>query len=133
MVMRRSGQVWSIEMIVAASVFIVVFVFVLVLVTFSEGDSYRELQAETVTLATTVATDEQYGFVEGGSVDKEKFAELAQMNYSKLKRELGMGSDFCIFIEDSKGNLVPVIWNGENITAIGNGSGILVGGKPCGQ
>lgn len=118
---------------VSVTVFIVIFVFVLVLVAFSSKKPLKELQSETVALATAVQHDPDYSLVEEGRVDKERFAALASMNYTELKKKLGLKNDFCIYIEDAEGDLLPVRIGDKNFTGIGNGSGITVGGEPCGE
>jgi hypothetical protein len=115
------------------TIFIVVFVFVVALIGFTSQQPLKELQSETVTLATAVTRDPSFAFIKQGKVDKEKFAELAEMNYTELQRKIGVKNDFCIFIEDAEGNLIPVQFNGKNFSGIGNGSNIEIGGKKCGK
>jgi hypothetical protein len=129
----KTAQVWALEVIVSITVFIVVFVFVLSLVSFTSRKPLQELQSETVALATAVTNDPVYAFILMGKVDKERFAGLAEMDYEVLKRELGLKNDFCIYIEDAQGNIIPVRYNGKNYTAIGNGSEITIGGAKCGE
>jgi uncharacterized protein YpmB len=122
---------WSVEIIIALTVFIVVFVGVLSLMVFSGRDAYREQHSETVNLASLMQDD--YALINSGTLDKRKFSELAEMNYTQLKKQVGARSDFCIFIEGEDGKIMPVRFNGKNYSGIGNGSGITIGGKPCGQ
>ena len=125
------GQMWSVEIIIALTVFIVVFVGVLSLMVFSGRDQYQEQHTETVNLASLMQED--YGLINSGTLDKRTFSQLAEMNYTQLKTQLGARSDFCIFIEGEDGKIMPVRFNGKNYSGIGNGSGITIGGKPCGQ
>ncbi len=132
--MRREkcGQAWALEVLLAVSVFVIIFVFVFSLIGFSQDDPYKKLQSQTISLANAVTQDSTFAFVSRGQVDKEKFAELATMNYRDLKKKLGIKDDFCIFFEDSEGNMVNVSVGGKTYTAIGNGSSINLSGVPCG-
>ena len=42
------------------------------------------------------------------TLSKEKLAELKEMDYYSLKRELGLSKDFYIHLEDENGNVIPI-------------------------
>lgn len=127
----------SLEMIMALTIFVVVLVLIIGLISFTGRDPYRELQAETVILSTMFTQGGAFQVVNRGSIDIDRFVEYALMDYEELRRQLGIRSDFCIYLEDADGNVttIQVDVGGTiiNISGIGNGSPILVGGVSCGQ
>ena len=56
---------------------------------------------------TDIIFDDHYmSFVNNGVVDKAKLEELRRMDYTSLKNSLNAKNDFCIYLEDSKGNVI---------------------------
>ena len=65
-------------------------------------------------------------FIQGSKVDSQKLRAALNMSYENLRSLLGVRSDFCIYIEDENGYLVPM----EN--KIGLGSPLAnLSGKAC--
>jgi len=65
-------------------------------------------------------------FLESDQILEEKIRELSVRNYVELKEMLGIESDFCIFFEDSAGNIIDI----EEVSRMGSDK-ILVNGLPC--
>lgn len=104
-----------------------IFVFMVILILFfgilasmSAPEQGQKLtkDAELITKALTGRTEN--AVVENNKVDNEKLVELnhddgtGQINYNQLRQELGIKGDFCIYFEDSDGNLIPVLVKTED-------------------
>ena len=56
---------------------------------------------------TEIILDDHYiSFVNRGVVDGRKLDEIMRMDYADLKTELSAKNDFCIYLEDSSGNII---------------------------
>lgn len=49
------------------------------------------------------------GFANNGTIDEAKIREIEGMDYRELKQKLNAKRDFCVYIEDEKGNVVLAI------------------------
>ena len=69
----------------------------------------EKLQAEAQKLPGILSTGQNLTviFIQGTKVDEKKLSEALLLSYENLKGLLGMESDFCIYFEDDKGNVVP--------------------------
>ena len=47
-------------------------------------------------------------FITGTKIDDQKLGEALNLSYENMKQLLGIQSDFCIYFEDEKGNVVPI-------------------------
>jgi len=56
---------------------------------------------------TEIILDDHYmSFVSNGIVDETKLEEIRKMDYTSLKNSLNAKNDFCIYMEDSNGNVI---------------------------
>ncbi len=56
---------------------------------------------------TEIIMDNHYiSFANNGVVDEGKLKEIQQMDYVTLKSQLNAKNDFCVYIEDSDGNVL---------------------------
>lgn len=78
----------------------------------------------------TKLTDESasVGFLISNELIEEKIQDLDDMDYLEMKSALGVDSNFCIYFEDTNGNLVQI---GETDIGIGSDK-IFLNGLPCG-
>ena len=87
----------------------VALVFVVVALAFAVG--IYEKSAETAKvdareIADIIFDDHSISFVNNGVVNENKLEELRKMDYTSLKNSLNAKNDFCIYMEDSKGNVI---------------------------
>jgi Na+/phosphate symporter len=59
---------------------------------------------------------------------EERIENLDSMDYEEVKNILGVDSDFCIFIEDTNGDIVEIDDTGSGIGS----DKISINGNPCG-
>ena len=69
-----------------------------------------KVQSESEKLPSTLSSQQNLTaiFVKGTKVDNQRLSEALNMSYESLKSILGLESDFCMYFEDEKGNLVPM-------------------------
>ncbi len=95
-----------------------------------------ESEAVATKLTTAEATQNNDILVaQNNQLDILKLGSLTQEDYAKLKKELGVSNDFCIYLLDEKGNLVYLTDSSGNkkYTGIGPGdSKFNISGTPCG-
>lgn len=134
--MNKKGQVWSMDILFAALIFVGLFILIYSM-TFARVGELSEEKLFTIIQDAdqffTISNDNQYGFVTPQNIiDLEKLQDLANTsqykeNYEKIKKELNLDYDFCIFFEDSDRNLVPVrLKNGSFVYGIG-ADGLILG------
>ena len=50
--------------------------------------------------------DHDLSFASGGVVNSDKLALIQKMDYDHLKDYLNVNSDFCLYLEDEKGEII---------------------------
>lgn len=110
--MNNKSQTWSMDVMIAVVVFILgLFVFFTIIENKSDSGKLRELIVEGEQLANIIEisaeSDNPCSFIVDNKIDKEKLAECAN-NYNRTKTLLGAKRDFCIYFEDSKGNIINI-------------------------
>jgi hypothetical protein len=125
----KRGQTWSVDLLLGVTVFLAMFIgfYALMSVTGSRG-SNRELRFEAENVANTIASEqegfvgsevEEVTFIESGQIDVGEYESLARQLstsadgedaalYEEVRRIIGSKRNFCIYLEDEEGNLVPV-------------------------
>lgn len=61
---------------------------------------------EAKKIAEAIMDGHGISFASNGVVDAGKLAEIKNMGYKDLKKSLETKSDFCVYIEDEKGNII---------------------------
>lgn len=136
---KKRGQTWSIDLVLGVVIFIlVVAVFYTLIIREPEprASSLQE-KAEFISnrLDADVGTEVSYAIVKDKDIDASGVQQLIQegADYQELKEKLGLDEDFCIYLEDENGNVVPMEDSSGNLV---NGVGspdITIGGLPCGS
>ena len=134
----KKGQTWSVDLIIAVIVFIaVVASFYAFLSSSGREDQAVVLQdtAKTIgrQLNCDVATESGTCFVSKGRINEQELDTLSGLDYDALKDQLGIEDDFCIYIKDIDGNLVPIpnTGAGQNLSGLGSNTLILSSGIRC--
>ncbi len=134
--MKRFGQSWSMDVVLA----VVVFGFITVTFTsFALLDSSnvdaleREAQLVAGGLANPLMMCNDLPVLRDGSLDQNTTACLFGQDYEDLQQLFQTSQDFCMYLEDQDGNVIPVRLNdGTTQRSIGSPD-VIVGGLPCGQ
>lgn len=88
------------------------------------------LKQDAGAVVEQIASDEAiYKIVDGYELNASKLGQLKNITYEELKKMLRIEGDFCIYLEDEKGNIVLI-----NNSYMGIGSpNINLNGVPCSQ
>lgn len=107
----KRAQTWSTDAIIG----LVLFIVAVVLLYYLSGPTAKNKQNEKLHLESerlpAMLTSQQNItgiFTRGTKVDEQKLVEALGLSYDNLKQLLGIESDFCIYFEDEKGNIVPI-------------------------
>lgn len=125
---KRNGQVWSIDVIMGVTIFLVVIGIVYYNIQSSERDERPARLAENAeTVLTQLEQDSTVQVIVGqNELNRSKLEDLTMMNYDQLKQRFGIQGDFCLYLKNERGKVVPI----DNQMGIGNPA-INVSGVPC--
>jgi hypothetical protein len=71
---------------------------------FEKSQNVEMIEAEKI--ITLVLNGNDYSFAKNGIVDEAMILEIRRMEYDELKEKLNVNADFCLYVEDEKGNIV---------------------------
>jgi len=135
--MQKRGQSWSIELIISLSVFLIIIIGVFVSLAAQPTNPVQELQSQSQQFiskffSTESSQQQVYSFIDDNNVNDQKLATLQGTNYTSLKQQLGLSDDFCIILEDSNNNIIPITGpNGSTYYGIGSSKIQISNGVPC--
>lgn len=133
---EKIGQTWSIDLIIG------VIVFMLIIATFyafigSKSETSIENLKEDATVASTKLLAEDgstSSIVRNGEIQKTDLDTLCDKTYNDVKAKLGIESEFCIYLEDANGNIIPCGSGINKKAGIGNNKDINISDNiRCGQ
>lgn len=132
--MYKKGQTWSFDLIVAVVLFIVVVGLFYGYIVKNRQSNEDILLEGSKLLAYKVNCDNKGSsdlcFVNDGHVNATKINEFYNYDYEYVKENLKSDKDFCIYLLDQNGNLVPV----DQYTGLGSDILILTeSGLVCGE
>ena len=136
MVKRGRGQSWSLDIILAFVVFILIIgIFYTVLNSKSQTKTDTlQLEANTIAnnLDSATGINSNFTIMDKSTIDQGKIQSLYSADYLALKNQFGIHGDFCIYLVDQSGNLVTINTSAGLMNGFGNGN-LSVNGKPCGS
>ncbi len=109
-IILRRGQSFSLDFLMASVIFLAVFA------AFYGFVTYLVLEPEDILLAregqqvATLLTSETspYSITTGTHINNTKLEKLSSWDYEELKAALHVQNEFCVYLEDNKGNLIPL-------------------------
>lgn len=107
----KKGQTFSTDAIVAVAMFVIAVIMLYYLSGPATTSKQAEkLQSEAGKLPATLSSQQNLSsvFIQGSRIDEQKLREAINLSYDNLKSLLGVESDFCIYLEDENGNIVPM-------------------------
>ena len=134
---RGQGQSWSMDIILAFVVFVLIIGIFYALLSHNKKDKTTDLALESSTVVSNLdlanGQNTNLTIIQGGNIDTLKLGELYKSDYLSIKKQLGIKGDFCIYVVDQYGNLITVNDSGSTyIGSFGNGN-YTVNGQPCGS
>lgn len=127
------AQVWSVDVLLAVVIFVAVILIFYTTMNRNRTTELQDLEAEAGNLKLELEQNYLFGFLIDDEIDEAKFQafiENVTYNYTALKEKLGIKGEFCIFFEDSEGNVIVFNSSVGNHTAIGGG-GVFIGNIEC--
>lgn len=127
----KKGQTFSTDAIVAVAMFFIAVIMLYYLSGPAATNKRSEkLQSEAENLPATLSSQQNLTsvFIQGSKIDEQKLSEAINLSYANLKDLLGVEADFCIYVEDENGNVVPM----EGKMGIGS-SLTNLSGKGCNE
>lgn len=119
---RKQGQSWSIDAIIGVIIFILVIAIFYGSISSKTTSDVNNLEQDAKVLTSKLGQDDNTAILEEGTISKAKLTELCDKPYEQVKKELNIQSDFCIYIEDENGNIIPCGTNQKS--GIGNGQDV---------
>jgi hypothetical protein len=105
------AQVWSMDAILAVVMVVMAVIgfFVFSSSTLSQQRTTSFLD-ESSLLANALGAQEANATLSiiADHMDEKRIMQLSKLDYTSLKRELGIASDFCVYFTDRNGNLIDI-------------------------
>lgn len=129
---NKKAQVFTGDLLIGITIFLLAFGGIIVFLYYSQSKvSLPNLVDDGKVVSRTVAGSGELGVrTEAGGVNTVKLRDIAEENYTNLKSDIGVRSDFCIFFTDLDGDMVDVA---GKYTIGTNGTEINVSGYKCGE
>ena len=124
----KKAQGWSLDIALAAIIFISAFLIFFGIANSDLGRKFQEVSDEADYLVNLITSGNMaLRLTDGNSINASKLEELMLTPYEQLKGQTGVKNDFCIYLEDDRGNIIPI----NDSLGIGSDT-INVSGIPCG-
>src|SRR3989338_6391592 len=105
----KASQAWSMDIMLGIIIFIGAAFFFYSTFGSKQGSDAEELENDALkVMRGVVSNDPDVSIVTGSEVDIDKLQALLGEDYAQIKQKLRVGSDFCIFLEDEKGNIIYI-------------------------
>ncbi len=131
--MKKQSQTWSFDLIVAVILFVVVIgiFYGFVMKDDEDLDSLQKATTKITYKLDCKFEENDECIVRDGAIDEEGLEFLfTEQNYELLKDQWNLDSDFCIYLRDANGNVIPF----EGKTSFGSSDLVLTqSGKTCGS
>ena len=127
---NQKSQSWSIDIALGVIIFMAAFFIFYTLLNANPNTKANNLKEEaSIVIKQVTSEGSLIRVVDGNEINVSKLNELKNISYDELKRMLRIEGDFCIYMEDDKGNLVLINNSYRGIGA----SSINLSGSPCSQ
>ena len=127
---KLKAQSWSIDIALGVIIFMAAFFIFYALLSANPQTKAANLKEEaSIIIKQLVSGEPPIRIVDNNNINLSRVNQLKNISYEKSKTRLRGESDFCIYMEDDKGNIVPIE---SGVYGIGS-SKIEIGGVPCTQ
>ena len=116
----KKAQVWSMDVIIAITIFTLIFIGLFLTIGIaSKGSKSGTLINENEVISEALLADTRnISIMSENKLDKAAILNFSQKGYEEIKAELGITSDFCIYFEETDGDITDI----EEIYTIGDPS-----------
>jgi len=104
---RGQGQSWSLDIILAFVIFVLIIGIFYALLSNNKKDDTNDLTLESGTVINNLDSangqNTTLTIIDKGNLDRNKAEILYASDYETLKKQLGIKGEFCIYIVDQEG------------------------------
>lgn len=100
------GQNWSLEILIALGVFIVVFVIASLFMFYIPSDPARNIKRQSDTVMDSLEKD--VGLIESGEINTFILTQLEFMSCEELRDFFAISGVMCLHFESLNGSVIPV-------------------------
>ena len=132
----RQAQSWSMDVVLAVVIFgfiSVAFTSFALLERPDVSSLQREAQQVSNSLSSPLALCNNFPVLEGGTMQRNATICLFNQSYDDLRAAFRTRQNFCIFLEDSNGQLIPIRVNSTHNRYTVGSNQVTVGGQRCGD
>ena len=107
----KNAQTFSTDALVAVTIFILAAVMLYyIAVPGANSGASKKVQDDAIRLPAQLSAQLNLSaiFIRGTKIDNDRLSAALNLSYESLKDLFGIDSDFCIYLEDDKGNIVPM-------------------------
>jgi len=105
---HKKAQTLSIDLMIGIMLFMgMLVVFFGVMMFTAQPADVSSLSDEAEFLVNTLDS-ENFGVIEENQVSEQELQSLATKSYEEIKSDIGVGNEFCIFLEDENGEVIPI-------------------------
>ncbi len=126
---KLKAQSWSIDIALGVIIFMAAFFIFYALLNANPNTKASNLKEEASIVIKQITSEGQIRIIDNNEINISKINELKSLSYEELKRRLRIEGDFCIYLEDEKGNLILI---NNSYRGIGSPN-INLSGTPCSQ
>ena len=127
---NKKSQAWSMDIILATVIFIGAFFLYYTLISSNPAAKTSSLKQDAASIIRQVATDSSdLRVIDNQMLNESRLGGLKNLSYDELKSMFRIEGDFCIYVEDDKGDIVLI---NNSYRGIGS-SNINISGIPCNQ
>jgi len=131
---RGQGQSWSLDIILAFVVFVLIIGIFYALLSQNKSDKTEDLTLESNTIVSNLDTANglnTLAVIDKGSVDQAKVEQLYSSDYNTIKQQFGVRGNFCIYMIDQYGKIITINTGKGELAGFGNGN-FTINGQSCG-
>ncbi len=134
---RGQGQSWSLDIILAVVIFVLVIAIFYALLGRNTTTNSKNLAVEANALTSTIDSstglNSSLTIIHNGKIEPQDLSQLYDQDYESVKSQFGIRGEFCIYVVDQYGKVVSVT-TPSNDSKIGFGnSNYTINGQGCGN
>ena len=128
----KRGQTYSMDLLIGLMVFLVMFIGFFLLISVISKPAKSTLHNEAVNILNKVSSGtENISFVDRSAISEEDLRALAGRDYEEIKELINANKDFCIYLEDENGTVMPIAFHDSYVIGLGS-SNMTIGNMTCG-
>lgn len=130
----RKAQLWSTDVLIGVAIFMGVIALFYASLSLTASTDYPILkdEAQIATHRLLKSDSPIHVTTDENELNMTRLGELAAMDYGALRDKLGIRGEYCLYLEDSQGRIIPISTQGQKRSGIGNPA-LNVSGTLCSE